>query len=82
MSLDELSPEERRLVLALRSIPASPLRERLLQLVGELLDFVAAPSCAEMQADGAPCSSAQAACDQCRKLSELLDGLRRRLQAG
>ncbi len=82
MSLEELSPEERKLVLALRSIPDSPLRERLLQLVAELLDFVAAPSCAEMQADGAPCSSAQAACDECRKMTSLIDGLRSRLQGG
>ena len=81
MSADGLLPEERRLVLALRAIPESPLRERLLALLGELVDFVAAPCCAEAQADGAPCSSAQAACDQCRKLVELLEGLRGRLQA-
>jgi hypothetical protein len=82
MSLDELRPEERRLVEALRSIPPSPLRERLVALVSELTDFVAEPGCAEMQADGVPCSSAHASCDECRKLTELLDGLRGRLQAG
>jgi hypothetical protein len=80
--LPELRPEELRLVLALRAIPESPLRDRLLALLGELCDFVAQPCCAELQADGAPCTSAQAACDQCRKLLELLDGLRGRLQAG
>jgi hypothetical protein len=79
---DNLRPEERKLVEALRSIPESPLRDRLLQLVSELADFVAAPGCAEMQADGAPCSSAQAACDECRKLTGLIEGLRTRLQAG
>ena len=82
MSRDELQPEERKLVEALRSIPPSPLRDRLVRLVSELADFVAQPGCAEMQADGVPCSSAQAACDECRKLTELLDGLRTRLQAG
>ncbi len=81
MSLEELLPEERRLVLALRAIPESPLRDRLRTLLAELVDFVAEPCCAELQADGAPCTSAQAACDQCRKLLELLEGLRRRLQA-
>jgi hypothetical protein len=81
MSLDSLRPEERKLIDALRSIPESPLRERLLQLVSELADFVAAPGCAELQADGAPCSSTQASCDECRKLTALLDGLRTRLQA-
>jgi hypothetical protein len=77
---EELRPEEAKLVEALRSIPDSPLRERLARFVSELADFVSAPSCAEMQADGAPCTSAQAACDECRKMTALLDGLRSRLQ--
>ncbi len=81
MRLEDLLPEERKLVLALRALPESPLRARLLRLVGELADFVAEPCCAELQADGAPCTSAQAACDQCRKLLDLLEGLRGRLQA-
>ena len=80
MKTDDLRPDELRLVAALRSIPESPLRERLSAFVSELADFVAAPSCAEMQADGAPCTSAQAACDECRKMTALLDGLRSRLQ--
>jgi hypothetical protein len=74
-----LSPEEQRLVLALRDIPESPLRRRFGELVTELVEFVSHPTCAEMQADGAPCTSAQTSCDECRKVSELLDGLRRRL---
>ena len=82
MRLEELRPEERKLVEAIRSIPASPLRERFGELLGELAEFVAAPGCAEMQADGAPCHSAQAACDQCQKMTALLEGLRTRLQAG
>jgi len=80
--VEPLRPEERRLVETLRSIPPSPLRERLLALLSELLDFVSQPGCTEMQADGAPCSSAQAACDECHKLTRLLDGLRTRLQDG
>jgi hypothetical protein len=80
--IDELRPDELRLVAALRSIPPSPLRDRLSAFVSELADFVAAPTCAEMQADGAPCTSAQAACDECRKMTLLLDGLRTRLQQG
>lgn len=82
MKTDELRPDELKLVTALRSIPASPLRDRLSAFVSELADFVAAPSCAEMQADGAPCTSAQAACDECLKMTALLDGLRSRLQEG
>jgi hypothetical protein len=79
---DELHPDEARLVVALRAIPESPLRDRLSVLLCELADFVSAPSCAEMQADGVPCTSAQASCDECRKVTELLDGLRSRLQTG
>jgi len=79
---EPLRPDELRLVAALRAIPESPLRERLSAFLAELADFVAAPSCAEMQADGAPCTSAQAACDECRKMTDLLDGLRSRLQEG
>jgi hypothetical protein len=80
--MDALTPVERRLVLALREVPESPLRDLYTTLVAELTDFVASPTCAEMQGDGAPCTSAEASCDQCRKLESLLEGLRSRLHAG
>jgi hypothetical protein len=74
-----LSPEEQKLVLTLRDIPPSRLRDLMTTLVGELCDFVAAPGCAEMQADGAPCPTSAASCDECRKLTTILEGLRSRL---
>ena len=77
-----LSPEEQKLLLALREIPPSRLRELMTTLIGELADFVAEPSCAEVQADGAPCPTTDAACDECRKLTSILEGLRGRLHAG
>ena len=77
-----LSPEEEKLLLALREIPPSRLRDLMTTLVSELADFVAEPSCAEMQADGAPCPTTDAACDECQKLISILEGLRGRLQAG
>jgi hypothetical protein len=80
--LGALTPEEAKLLLALRSILPSRLRDLLTTLVTELADFVAEPSCAEMQADGAPCASADTSCDECRKLTSILEGLRGRLQAG
>ena len=80
--METLTPEERRIVLALREIPPSPLRELYATLVAELTDFAAHPTCGEMQADGAPCTSAEASCDQCQKLGSLLEGLRSRLQTG
>jgi hypothetical protein len=74
-----LSPFEQRLILTLREVPQSPLRNLYTTLVSELTDFVAHPQCAEMQADGAPCTSAETSCDECRKLESLLEGLRTRL---
>jgi hypothetical protein len=82
VAAESLSPEEQRLLMALREIPESPLRDLFTTLVSELTEFVATPTCAEMQADGAPCTSADASCDQCRKLETLLEGLRTRLQEG
>jgi hypothetical protein len=76
-----LTLEEQKLVLALREIPPSRLRDLMTALVSELADFVANPQCAEMQADGAPCPTTDVSCDECRKLTFVLEGLRGRLQA-
>jgi hypothetical protein len=78
-TLAALSEYERKLVLALREVPDSPLRTLYTQLVSELTDFVSHPTCSETQADGAPCVSSDVSCDQCRKLQWLLEGLRVRL---
>lgn len=76
ISLDE---PEWRLVQALREIPPSPLRDRVSDLIDQLVSRVARPGCPELQADGAPCSDVHMSCDRCRRVIELLDGLRRRL---
>jgi hypothetical protein len=76
-----LSREEEKLLLALREIPPSRLRDLMTSLVSELAEFVAEPGCSEMQADGAPCPTTDASCDECRKLTTILEGLRGRLQA-
>jgi len=76
-----LSPEEKGLLLAMREIPPSALRERFSALLAELVSFVQHPTCAEMQADGAPCASAHASCDECVKVGRVLEGLRLRLEA-
>ncbi len=76
-----LSQEEQKLLLALREVPPSRLRDLMTTLVLELLDFVAEPGCAEMQADGAPCPTTEVSCDECRKVTSILEGLRGRLQA-
>ena len=84
MSADTLLPlsdEEKKLLLALREIPPSRLRDLMTTLIGELTEFVAEPSCAEEQADGAPCPGPETSCDECRKLTSILEGLRGRLHA-
>jgi len=75
MKGDELLPltlEEQKLLLALREIPPSRLRDLMTTLVSELADFVAEPRCAEVQADGAPCPTTDVSCDECRKVTLVL----------
>lgn len=75
-----LTAEEWGLVSSLREVPESPLRDRLMVFVGELLGFAREPKCWRMQADGAPCATANVACDQCQKLTSLVEGLRARMR--
>lgn len=77
--LVDLTPQEAKLVHALRALPESRLRELVGALVSELADFIANPACPELQADGAPCPTAEGACEECRKVSAVLEGLRSRL---
>ena len=77
-----LTADEWLLLNTLRDLPRSVMRDRFFALLGELLRFVGDPRCAETQADGVPCASATVACDQCRKVVDVLDGLRTRLREG
>jgi hypothetical protein len=74
-----LSPEERQLVEALREIPESPLRRKTLVLLKELFAFARDPRCGEVQGDGVPCDDPAAQCDQCARVTKVLDTLSRRL---
>lgn len=76
-----LSPAEWKLVSDLRAIPESPLKERLDALLGELVKFAIDPKCAESQADGVPCTNTAADCESCRRVTDLIDLLRRRVSA-
>ena len=73
----KLDPEEWRLVAGLRDIPPSPLRELMHELMMSLVEYVREPRCAELQADGVPCESPAADCEQCVRVKELLFTLRR-----
>jgi hypothetical protein len=76
VALDE---QELRLIRSLREIPPSPLRDRMTELIREVVAFVASPACSEAQADGAPCCDVHAACDCCGRMLGLLERLRGRL---
>jgi hypothetical protein len=76
VALDE---QELRLINSLREVPPSPLRERMTELIREVVAFAGSPACSEAQADGAPCHDVHAACDSCGRMLGLLDRLRGRL---
>ncbi|MGE5234950.1 MAG: hypothetical protein ACM3O7_01225 [Acidobacteriota bacterium] len=75
-----LSAKERRIISALRDLPAGQPRELLDEVLERLVEFVRDPHCAELQADGAPCTSPASDCEQCARLKEILSGLRSRLR--
>ena len=70
-----LSPAEWRLVTSLREVPASALRTRVSALVEALVQLAREPRCADHQADGVPCDSAHANCDQCGEVTRVLESL-------
>ncbi|MBZ5589966.1 MAG: hypothetical protein LAO05_15530 [Acidobacteriia bacterium] len=72
----KLTPEEWHLISGLRDIPPSPLRDLMHEMMTALVEYVREPKCAEMQADGVPCSSPTADCEQCEKVRQLLTNLR------
>jgi hypothetical protein len=71
-----LNPDEWKLIAGLRDIPPSPLLELTHELMMALIDYVRDPHCPELQADGAPCETPAADCEECRKVKELLFTLR------
>ena len=70
-----LSPSEWRLVTALREVPESALRTRVNALVEALIELAREPKCAEHMADGVPCQSVHANCEQCLHVTRMLEGL-------
>ena len=74
-----LTPGERRMISALRDVPPGPLHDLCEELIERLFEFVREPRCPEMQADGVPCGSASADCEQCARVRTLLETLRRGL---
>lgn len=77
-----VSPAEYQMVITLRDMPPSPLRDRVQRLLTELLAFARNPRCHELQADGVPCTNAEADCDQCQTVLAMLEGLERQVPRG
>ncbi len=61
---------ERNLIFALREVPESPLRARVLGLLEGLVRIAQEPCCNETQADGVPCASVRSQCDACPRVFE------------
>ncbi len=78
----KLDQDEWQLVSGLRDIPPSPLRELMHELLRSLIEYVREPKCPEIQADGVPCESAAADCEQCVKVKSLLTTLRHGVPPG
>jgi hypothetical protein len=71
----ELSPSEGRLLLAIREIPEGNLRERALEVMGELVFFVGQARCQGMGVEGFPCGEPRSSCEACQEVWDVLDRL-------
>lgn len=72
---------EKKILASLRELPEGNLKRKLETFLTELTVFVREPKCAQVQADGIPCESAQADCEQCMKVEALIADLQRTLTA-
>lgn len=78
----ELDAGEWALVRSLRDVAPSTVRERARDVVAQLLAFVGSPGCTAQQADGAPCETPKASCDECDRVLQVLGDLQARLRRG
>ncbi|HJW43234.1 MAG TPA: hypothetical protein VJ463_02185 [Geothrix sp.] len=76
-----LTPEEWKIIMALREIPDSPLRAKVSGLLGELMRFIQQPRCLGMQSDGFPCGTPNTSCEECQQMLKVLDDLAARVPA-
>jgi hypothetical protein len=74
-----LSTEEWNIVMALREIPDSPLRQKVSGLLAELVRFIQQPRCLGMQSDGFPCGTPNTSCEECQQMLKVLDELAARV---
>ena len=75
----ELSPEEWKIVMALREIPDSPVRRKVSGLLVELTRFIQQPRCLGLQSDGFPCTTPTTSCEECQHMLKVLDEMAERV---
>jgi len=74
-----LSPAEWRLVQNMRTLPDSPLRDRISEVLDELLFYVRNPRCEGMGPEGFPCGDPMSTCEECHQIWDLLDNIAERV---
>ncbi len=74
----DLSTAEWKLVEAIRVLPESSLRGRLLDVFQELIFYVQNPRCQGMGVEGFPCGEPKSSCEECHKVWDLLDRVSQR----
>jgi hypothetical protein len=77
-----LSPAEWRLIQGIRGLPESPLRDRVHEVLEELLFYVRTPRCQGIGAEGFPCGDPRTTCEECHQVWDLLEGLAERVNQG
>ena len=70
---------EKKILASIRELPEGHLKHKLEAFLVDLTVFVRDPKCAQVQADGIPCESVQADCEQCMKVDHLIADLQRTL---
>jgi hypothetical protein len=76
-----LNSAEWRLIQGLRGLPASELRDRIHQVLDELLFYVRNPRCQGVGPEGFPCGDPRSTCEECHRIWDLLDGVAKRVEA-
>lgn len=73
-----LSAPEWKLIEELRALPESPLKDRVHEVLGELLFYVRNPRCQGVGAEGFPCGDPKSTCEDCHHIWDLLEQVRKR----
>jgi hypothetical protein len=75
-----LTKKEWNFIAAMRDIPPGQLKDLMDDLLTSIIDLTRNPTCVEVQADGVPCATTAADCEQCVKVKGVLETLKHNLQ--